>query len=245
MSETRIVVSSLKVEYREYSSASRSIKTNFLSGKTSSAKTTRSAVEDISLTVSAGEVLGVIGRNGAGKSTLVKAICGVVKPTNGFVQTFGTLTPMIELGAGINLEFNARENVTLHSALYGIPHEKDEERTRQILEWAGLEYSSEKPLKSYSSGMLARFSFALSTQIQPDILVLDEILSVGDQEFQNKSLERTKQLMGEGCAVVLVSHSMPTILEFATSVVWLNGGRVIQSGDPKEVVAEYQGHFSV
>jgi ABC-2 type transport system ATP-binding protein len=234
-----IEVNDLTVRYRHYESASRSIKLNLLTNKHGS-KSTKAALEGISLKVHPGEVIGVIGRNGAGKSTLAKAIVGSVRPAAGWVRTEGVLTAMIELGAGLNQDMTPRENVGLHSAIYSYDLSDVDRRAVEVCSWAGLSDYIDKPLRTFSSGMSARFAFSLNTDMKPDILILDEILSVGDFEFQAKSLERTKELMNGGTSVILVSHDMGTIRKFSSRVLWLDSGRIAGLAVADEIIPKYE-----
>lgn len=234
-----IEVRNLTIRYRQYESASRSIKINLLTNSHSN-KTIKAALEEVNLDVYPGEVIGVIGRNGSGKSTLAKAIVGSVRPFGGWVKTNGVLTAMIELGAGLNQDMTPRENVALHSAIYSYDLKDVNNRAENVCSWAGLTEYIDKPLRTFSSGMNARFAFSLNTDMKPDILILDEILSVGDFEFQSKSLERTLELMNGGTSVILVSHDMNSIRKFSTRVVWLDSGKVKGSGEPEEIVSMYE-----
>jgi ABC-type polysaccharide/polyol phosphate transport system ATPase subunit len=236
---TPVELENVSVQYRQFESASRSIKVDLLKSSWGSSKS-KLALSEISLRVSKNEVLGIVGRNGSGKSTLVKSVVGSVKPTSGWVRTDGILTAMVELGSGLNLDMTAYENVKLHSALYDLD-EAHESRAARVSSWAGTGENLHEPLRTYSSGMLARFAFSLNTDINPDILILDEILSVGDFNFQIKSFERTVDLMAGGCAVMLVSHDMELIKRMCTRVIWLERGKIICDGDPSEVTSKYLG----
>jgi ABC-type polysaccharide/polyol phosphate transport system ATPase subunit len=197
------------------------------------------ALKDVSFEVHRGEVLGVIGANGAGKSTLMKIIARVLPPTHGRVIVRGSVAPMIELGAGFNPELTGYENIVLYGTLLGYDPVHMRERAPIIAEWAGLEDFLDVPIRSYSSGMLARLGFGIASDTAPDVLLVDEVLSVGDQAFQRRSSERMVNMIGRGAAVVLVSHSMPTILEMADRVLWLDHGIARALGDPDEVVDGY------
>ena len=229
----------LTVSYRHYESATRSIKLNLLMNHKSQ-KHARYAIQNLTVQISTGEIVGVIGKNGAGKSTLAKAIVGSVKPLSGWIRTEGVVTAMIELGAGINMDMTPRENVKLHSAIYGSAKYDSKERSEKICEWAGLLEYIDEPIRTFSSGMTARFAFALNTDLNPDILILDEVLSVGDREFQAKSLERTQSLMQRGTSVLFVSHDMNSVKNFCSKVIWMESGKVKMIGIPQEVVDAYE-----
>ena len=197
------------------------------------------AVRDVSLTLHPGEVLGVIGPNGAGKSTLMKMVARVLPPTEGRMVVRGTVAPMIELGAGFNPEMSAFENIVLYGTLLGRTPNQMRERAGPIAEWAELTEFIDVPIRSFSSGMLARLGFAVATDIQPDVLVVDEVLSVGDTAFQEKSKGRILQLIDSGAAVLFVSHQLDTIKGMCDSVLWLDHGQTMALGDPDEVVDAY------
>lgn len=197
------------------------------------------ALDDVSVTVSRGEVLGVVGSNGAGKSTLMKVIARVLPPTAGRVQVRGRVSPMIELGAGFNIEQTGYENIILYGTLLGRDAKTMKERSEAIADWAGLSDYLDVPLRAYSSGMLARLAFSVAVDVTPDVLLIDEILSVGDQVFQEKSAARIQDLIDGGAAAVLVSHQMQQILDKTQRALWLDHGRVCCLGTPEEVVSAY------
>ncbi len=199
------------------------------------------ALKDVNFSLSSGEVLGVIGRNGAGKSTLMKIVARVLPPTEGRIVVRGAVAPMIELGAGFNTEMSARENIVLYGTLLGRTPVQMRERVANILDWAELNEFVDVPIRTYSSGMLARLGFAVATDIEPDVLVIDEVLSVGDASFQLKSKERMIQLIDSGAAVLFVSHDLDAVEEVSDRVLWLDRGHTVMMGDPKEVVQAYVG----
>lgn len=198
------------------------------------------AVRGVTFELHAGDVLGVIGPNGAGKSSLMKAVARVLPPTEGRVVVRGSVAPMIELGAGFNTELTARENIVLYGTLLGRRPEIMRTRVAPILEWADLMEFADVPIRSYSTGMMARLGFAVATDVQPDLLVVDEVLSVGDERFQEKSKRRIAELMSSGTSILLVSHSLDTVVEMADRVLWLDHGAPVALGDPAGVVAEYR-----
>lgn len=198
------------------------------------------ALRDISFTVNDGEVLGVVGPNGAGKSTLMKMLARVLPPTEGRVVVRGSVAPMIELGAGFNTELTGFENIVMYGTLLGRPPQLMRDRAEAIAEWASLSDYLDVPLRSYSSGMLARLGFAVATDIEPDVLIVDEVLSVGDAAFQQKSGQRMRKMIDEGASVVLVSHNLPTVRTIADRAIWIDRGEIILEGDPDEVVDEYE-----
>jgi ABC-type polysaccharide/polyol phosphate transport system ATPase subunit len=200
------------------------------------------ALADVTFSVDKGEVVAILGRNGAGKSTLLKILAGVLPPTKGSCQVSGKIAPMIELGAGFHPEMTGAENVLFYSALMGRDTNHVKRRTQTIGEWAGVSDHMDFPLRTFSSGMVARLAFATATDEQSEILLIDEILSVGDADFQAKSRSRMNEMINGGAAVVLVSHDMNAVRTLATRAIWLEDGHVKMIGKPKEVVAAYEAH---
>ncbi len=198
------------------------------------------AVKDVSFQVHRGETLALIGPNGAGKTTLMKVVARVLPPTKGRVIVRGNLAPMIALGAGFNPEVSAYDNIILFGTLLGRDPEHMRERVPAIAEWAGLTEFIQTPVRNYSSGMTARLGFAVAADVDPDVMVVDEVLSVGDQVFQRKSFERMQSLMSGGTAVLLVSHALDQVEKMADRVIWLDHGAVVMSGDPETVVNAYK-----
>lgn len=200
------------------------------------------ALRGVTLTVQPGEVVGIIGANGAGKSTLMKVMARVLPPSSGRVIVRGRTAPMIELGAGFNMDMTGYENIVLYGTLLGRPAAHMRAKAQKIAEWAHLEHAMDVPLRTYSSGMLARLAFAVAVDAEPEVLLVDEVLSVGDAAFQRKSMERMDQLIASGTAVVLVSHNLDQVLEKAHRAVWLDSGVVRRVGRPEDVVNEYRLH---
>lgn len=200
------------------------------------------ALKDVSITVPEGEVLGIIGRNGSGKSTLLKIISGIMKPTMGAVQTCGSIAPLLELGSGFDMDMTGRENIFLNGAILGYSEGFLDGKYDEIVEFSELGRFIDVPVRNYSSGMLARLAFSIATVVVPDILIVDEILSVGDEDFQLKSKARMMELMGGGTTVLFVSHDMQQIRSMCTMAVWIDSGRVIKIGAPDEVCDAYSGN---
>jgi len=200
------------------------------------------ALKDVSFSVDKGEVVAILGRNGAGKSTLLKVLAGVLPPTKGTSKVDGKIAPMIELGAGFHPEMTGAENVLFYSALMGRDIQHVKERTPEIGEWAGVSDHMDFPLRTFSSGMVARLAFATATDEQAEVLLVDEVLSVGDADFRTKSRTRMNSLISSGAAVVLVSHDMSAVRELATRAIWLENGHVKMIGNPEEVVAAYEAN---
>jgi ABC-type polysaccharide/polyol phosphate transport system ATPase subunit len=197
------------------------------------------ALNGISFTIARGETVSVIGRNGAGKSTLLKVIARILPPTSGRVLVRGKVAPMIELGAGFNPELTGAENVMLYGALLGRSFKQMQSRVEAIGEWAGLTDHLDVPIRAYSSGMLARLAFAIATDETPDLLIIDEILSVGDENFREKSTARTFDMINSGCAVLFVSHDLDAVKKMSTRAIYLVDGKPKMFGKPEEVVRSY------
>lgn len=199
------------------------------------------AAKNINLKIAKGEVVGIIGYNGAGKSTLLKIISRIVEPTEGKVTVKGKIAPLIELGAGFDFELTARENVFLNGLILGYSKSFIKKNFDKIIDFAEIENEFlDVPLKKFSSGMIARLGFAISTVIKPDILIVDEILSVGDFKFQEKSLNKIKEMMENDTTVIMVSHSIEQIEKMCTKVVWLENGSIKKIGNSKEICEEYK-----
>ena len=197
------------------------------------------ALRDVSFEVRKGEVLGIIGHNGAGKSTLLKVISGILKPTTGSVQVNGTIVPMLELGSGFDFDLTGRENVFLNGAILGYSEQFLKEKYEEIVAFSELGQFIDVPLRNYSSGMVMRLAFSIATVVRPDILIVDEILAVGDAEFQEKSKKRMLELMGGGTTVLFVSHSLLQIREMCNKAIWLEHGKIIMAGDTASVCDAY------
>ena len=201
------------------------------------------ALDGISFSVDKGEVLAILGKNGAGKSTLLKVLAKVLPPTAGLARIEGKIAPMIELGAGFHAELTGAENVIFYSTLLGRDIKKTREKVAEIGEWAGVTDHMNFPLRAFSSGMVARLAFATATAETADVLLVDEILSVGDASFREKSRSRMLELIDGGAAVILVSHDMSAVRSLATRAIWLEAGKVKMSGNPEEVVSAYEKSF--
>jgi ABC-2 type transport system ATP-binding protein len=198
------------------------------------------AIDKLTFKISKGKTLAIIGKNGAGKSTLLKLIAGVMSPTYGELLVKGKIAPMIELGAGFNSELTGKENILFYSSLIGRDLKQVKPRITSIGEWAGLEDHLDYQLRTYSTGMIARLAFAVATDSIPDLLIVDEVLSVGDSEFTKKSKNRMIEITRSGCTVIMVSHDLDTVLEMADEVIWLEKGKIKMLGSPKEVVNAYR-----
>ena len=199
-----------------------------------------SALSDVNFKLGKGEVLGLVGRNGAGKSTLLQLICGTLNPTSGSVKVHGRIAALLELGAGFNPEFTGRENIYLNASILGLSKGEIDARYDSIVDFSGISDFIHQPVKTYSSGMYVRLAFSIATSVDPDILIIDEALSVGDGAFARKSFDRIMQLKNHGATILFCSHSMYQIEALCTSAVWLEKGVIQQIGNPAQVVARYQ-----
>jgi ABC-type polysaccharide/polyol phosphate transport system ATPase subunit len=198
------------------------------------------ALKEINLEIKNGETFGVIGRNGAGKSTLVKLISRILSPTSGRVVTRGVISPLLELGAGFHPELTGRENIFLNGTLLGHSQREIKAHFDEILGFAQVDGYIDAPLRTYSSGMVARLGFAVATTWKPEILVLDEILAVGDEEFRTKCYARIKQFHSDGTTIILVSHDLNSIIKYCSRAVWLDQGAIQKLGNAEEVVSSYR-----
>jgi len=197
------------------------------------------ALQDINMKVKRGEVLGIIGPNGAGKSTLLKVVARVLRPTKGRVRINGRVAPLLELGAGFDYELTGRENIYLNGAILGYSKANIDDRFNRIVDFAGLGEFIDAPLRTYSTGMVARLGFAVATDVRPEILIVDEILGVGDAEFQTKSFDRIQSFQAEGTTILLVSHSLGKVEEMCSRAIWLDHGKEMSEGPTKTVVNQY------
>ncbi|MDD6276605.1 MAG: ABC transporter ATP-binding protein [Clostridia bacterium] len=198
------------------------------------------ALRDVSFRVEKGERLGVLGFNGAGKSTLLKTVAGVLKPTKGTVKVSGVIAPLIELGAGFDSNYSGKENIFLYGATMGYSRKFIESKYDEIVAFSELEKFIDVPIKNYSSGMKARLGFAIATAVEPDVLILDEVLSVGDAKFRKKSEDKVMSLVDKGVTVLFVSHSTDQVRKICNKAIILKGGTVVASGEANEVCDIYE-----
>lgn len=198
------------------------------------------ALREINLAIMPGEVIGIIGKNGSGKSTLLQLICGTLTPTSGIVQINGRLAALLELGAGFNPEFTGRENIWMNAAIIGLTQQEIADRIEQIIDFSEIRHFIDQPVKTYSSGMYVRLAFSIAISVDPDILIIDEALSVGDGAFARKSFNRIMQLRDSGKTILFCSHSLFQIESLCNRAFWINQGKLIAEGDVKQVVTAYQ-----
>ncbi len=201
------------------------------------------ALVDVSLEVHRGECLGVIGANGAGKSTTLGLIAGVLRPTSGRVETRGRICPLLELGAGFHPELNGLENIVLNGVLLGLTRSEVLERLDEIIAFSELRQFIDSPLRTYSTGMIARLGFSVAVHLNPDILLVDEVLTVGDEAFQQKCLRRMEQFRARRATMVFVSHDLNTVAQISDRVALIEGGHLVDIGEPSRVIGSYQNRL--
>lgn len=201
------------------------------------------ALKEVSFEIGKGESWGIVGLNGSGKSTLLKMICGILKPYQGSVEVHGSIAPLIELGAGFDGDLTAKENIFLNGAVLGYSKEFMKEHFDEIVDFAELHDFLDMPIKNYSSGMSARLGFAIATMIKPDILIVDEVLAVGDYLFQQKCMKRMEEMLSGGTTLLFVSHSIDNVRELCDHVLWLDKGRVVMQGASDKICDEYMSRY--
>ena len=225
--------------YHHFSGGLKNLLFHFPTAIKSMRKRHFTALENIDLEISSGETIGIIGNNGAGKSTILGLLAGVLKPTSGQINIEGRVAPLLELGAGFHLELSGRENILLNGILLGMLKREVEEKSDAIIEFSELEEFIDQPIRTYSSGMLARLGFSVAVHCEPDILLLDEVLSVGDQDFQKKCIEKMLGFKRSGKTIIFVSHSAQQIEEICDRVIWIENGMIYKSGPTKKILNEY------
>lgn len=240
MTDISIAAHNLSKIYHLYNTPSDRLK-QVLFGRKHKYYEEYTALSDVSFQLPKGEVLGLVGRNGAGKSTLLQLICGTLSPTSGELSIHGRIAALLELGAGFNPEFTGRENIYLSAAVMGIGQKEIDDKLEEIIEFSGVRPFIDQPVKTYSSGMYVRLAFSVATSVEPDILVIDEALSVGDGDFARRSFERIIAMRDAGKTILFCSHSLYQVEALCTQAIWLEQGQVRASGKPELIVPEYQG----
>ncbi len=239
---TMIEVNGVSVRFRRADDHIRTLKEFAIRSLTNKLHYTEFlALQNVSFEVKKGDVFGIVGRNGAGKSTLLKVISGIMKPTCGTAVSRGNIVPMLELGSGFDFDLSGRENIFLNGAILGYSEEFLKKKYSEILEFSELQDFIEAPLRNYSSGMVMRLAFSVAAAVRPEILIVDEILSVGDAGFQEKSRKRMLEMMSGGTTVLFVSHEMAQIRSMCNQAVWLENGQVAACGPAKEICDRYEG----
>lgn len=240
MVNSAISVTSLSKNFRLYHERNRYIKAALLRGRRAKYEEFW-ALKDVSFEVPHGATLGIIGSNGSGKTTMLKCLTGIYAPERGSIKVDGKLAALLELGAGFHPELTGSENIFLNGAILGMSKQDIQSKFASIVEFAGLEKFIDTPVKNFSSGMVVRLGFSIASHVEPEILLIDEILSVGDQDFQRKSSEKIEEFRREGRTIVVVSHSLGLVQQLCKEVIWLDKGQIKQSGLAAEVIAAYTG----
>ena len=234
----RIIVNNVSKIFYVFMDKANSLKEKMLFWKRNK-RETREVLKDINLTIKNGEAVALIGVNGSGKSTLLKLMTKIIYPTKGEIVTNGKLTSLLELGAGFHPDFSGRENIYFNASIFGLTKKQIDARFEEIIEFSELRDFIDNPVRTYSSGMFMRLAFAVAINVDADILLVDEILSVGDQHFQEKCLNKMKELKAQGKTMVFVTHSLGSARELCDRAVWLNKGHIQLDGDVNEVIDEY------
>jgi ABC-type polysaccharide/polyol phosphate transport system ATPase subunit len=240
MSDAAVEVSGVSKRFRLYHERNQSLKAAFMRGRRAKYDEFW-ALKDVSLDVPTGKTYGLIGHNGSGKSTLLKCMAGILVPDKGGLQTRGKVSALLELGAGFHPELSGRDNVYLNGSILGMSKKQIDGQFDEIVDFAGLEQFIDTPVKNYSSGMYVRLGFSVAINVDPELLMVDEVLAVGDEAFQRKCMEKFKQFRDEGRTVVIVSHALGTMRTMCDEVAWLDHGQLVGIGKPSELVDEYVG----
>ncbi len=234
----RIVVQNVYKTFDVYLDKANSLKEKMLFWKRNR-KEKREVLKNINLTVKNGEAVALIGVNGSGKSTLLKLMTKIIYPNKGKITTYGKLTSLLELGAGFHPDFSGRENIYFNASIFGLTRQQIDARLDKIIEFSELGSYIDNPVRTYSSGMYMRLAFAVAINVDADILLVDEVLAVGDQHFQDKCIAKMKELKEEGKTMVFVTHSLGTVKEFCNRAVWLSNGEIRMDGKPDDVIEKY------
>jgi len=239
MSDWAVRVNDVSKRFRLYHERNQTLKSAILRGKTSKHEDFW-ALKDISFDVIEGHTHGLIGSNGSGKSTLLKCLAKIYWPTSGSIEYRGRMASLLEVGSGFHLELSGRENIYLNGSILGMSKKEIDAKFDEIVDFSGVERFLDQPVKNYSSGMYVRLGFSIAINVDPDILVVDEVLSVGDEEFQRKSFQKFLEFKKRGKTVILVTHTMPVVEGICDTVTWINKGEMMQTGPAKGVVKKYQ-----
>jgi len=236
--KNRIIVENVYKSFNIYMDKANSLKEKLLFWNRNK-REKREVLKNINLTINDGEAVALIGVNGSGKSTLLKLMTKIIYPNQGKITTNGKLTSLLELGAGFHPDFTGRENIYFNASIFGLTRSEINERLDKIIEFSELGSYIDNPVRTYSSGMYMRLAFAIAINVDADILLVDEVLAVGDQHFQDKCIAKMKQLKKEGKTMVFVTHSLGTVKEFCNRAIWLKDGEIKIDGNPDEVIEKY------
>jgi ABC-2 type transport system ATP-binding protein len=240
MGESAVVAEGVSKRFRLYHERNQSLKAAFMRGRRAKYDEFW-ALRDVDLNIEPGKTFGLIGHNGSGKSTLLKCLAGILVPDSGSIRTHGKVSALLELGAGFHPELSGRENVYLNGSILGLSKKQIDSQFDDIVGFAGLETFIDTPVKNYSSGMYVRLGFSVAINVEPDILMVDEVLAVGDEAFQRKCMEKFEEFRRQGRTVVLVSHALGSMRSMCDEVAWLDHGKLLGVGKPSDVVDEYEG----
>ncbi|MCI8654430.1 MAG: ABC transporter ATP-binding protein [Clostridia bacterium] len=241
--ENKIVVENVYKFFNVYMDKANSLKEKILFWNRNR-KEKREVLKNINLTIKNGEAVALIGVNGSGKSTLLKLMTKIIYPNKGKVTTYGKLTSLLELGAGFHPDFSGRENIYFNASIFGLTRKEIDNRIDKIIEFSELGNYIDNPVRTYSSGMYMRLAFAIAINVDAEILLVDEVLAVGDQHFQDKCIAKMKELKQEGKTMVFVTHSLGTVKEFCNRAIWLNNGEIVMDDEPNKVIERYLAEMS-
>lgn len=235
----KITVEDVTKSFNVYYDRANTIKEKLLFLFSRNRKEKRIVLQDINLKIKEGECVALIGTNGSGKSTLLKLMTKIIYPNKGKIETYGKLTSLLELGAGFHPDFSGRENIYFNASIFGLTKKEIDNRLKDIIEFSELENYIDNPVRTYSSGMFMRLAFSVAINVDAEILLIDEILSVGDEHFQNKCFEKMKELKQQGKTMVFVTHSMQSVKNLCDRTIWLKDGHIVMDGNTDKVVEEY------
>lgn len=236
--ENVVIVKNLTKQFKLYYDKASTLKEKLIFWKRNKNEV-KTVLDDINLNIKKGETVALIGTNGSGKSTLLKLITKIIYPTNGKVVVKGKLTSLLELGAGFHPDFSGRENIYFNASIFGLSKKQIDERLEKIIEFSELRDYIDNPVRTYSSGMYMRLAFSIAINVDADILLIDEILAVGDQHFQDKCYKRLNELQNSNTTIVMVTHDLERVKELCTRAIWIYDGKVRLDGEPKEIIKEY------
>ncbi len=237
--EYSIIIDDVYKTFKVYLDKANTIKEKILFLFSRNRKETRQVLQGVNAKIKKGEVVALIGTNGSGKSTLLKLLTKIIYPNKGKIETKGKLTSLLELGAGFHPDFSGRENIYFNASIFGLTRQEIDERLESIIEFSELKNFIDNPVRTYSSGMYMRLAFSVAINVDADILLIDEILSVGDEHFQNKCYDKMRELKKQGKTMVFVTHSMSTVKELCDRTIWLCDGKIKMDGETNKVVEEY------
>ena len=243
MSDWAVRINEVSKRFRLYYERNQTLKSAILRGRTSKHEDFW-ALKDISFDVMEGHTHGLIGSNGSGKSTLLKCLAKIYWPTSGSIQYRGRMASLLEVGSGFHLELSGRENIYLNGSILGMSKKEIDSKFDEIVDFSGVERFLDQPVKNYSSGMYVRLGFSIAINVDPDILVVDDVLSVGNEEFPRTRFQKFLEFKKRGKTVILVTHTMPVVEDICDSVTWINSGTMMQTGPAAEVVKNYQSSIS-